>query len=203
MIINKVNNLAGIIITAGFSSRMGEFKPLLIFNDKSFLQNIIEKLDLICEKIIVVTGFKENEILKHVSKFDVKLKSKIEIIRNENYEMGMFTSLQKGLQKINSDWVIYHFVDQPHIPNKFYGEYSNIIDKTNDWIQPINKGRNGHPIIFNHKVSDIIVNSNQNSNLRNVTASDKINKYFWECDYQEILTDIDTPNDYEKLKGIK
>ncbi|MBK7106355.1 MAG: nucleotidyltransferase family protein [Ignavibacteriae bacterium] len=192
----------GIIITAGFSSRMGKFKPLLIFNDKSFLQNIIEKLDLICEKIIVVTGFNENEILNLISIFNVKLKSKIEIIHNENYEMGMFSSLQSGIRNIHSDWVIYHFVDQPNIPYNFYSEFIKQIDIKYDWIQPMNKGRKGHPIIFGRKVISKILEKNYNSNLKELSFDSEINKYFFECDFPEILTDIDTTKDYKNILGI-
>ncbi len=49
----------------------------------------------------------------------------------------MFTSLQTGLTAaINSDWILYHFVDQPGLPNKFYQEFIKQIDDEHNWIQP-------------------------------------------------------------------
>lgn len=46
----------GIILSAGFSKRMDNFKPLAIFNDNTFIQNIILKLNSICDQIIIVTN---------------------------------------------------------------------------------------------------------------------------------------------------
>ncbi|MCB9205900.1 MAG: nucleotidyltransferase family protein [Ignavibacteriales bacterium] len=190
----------GIIITAGLSSRMGELKALLKYNDKSFLLNIVIKLEKICSKIIIVTGYRKDEIENHISNFDQKYKSKIEIVYNPNYELGMFTSLKKGLQLCKSDWIIYHFIDQPNLPNEFYSDFINQKNKSYNWIQPINKGRKGHPILFDKKVVKKIIDSEDNSTLRIISKSNEINKYFYDCDYKEIFTDIDTTNDYEKLK---
>jgi molybdenum cofactor cytidylyltransferase len=200
---NKSFKITGLVITAGLSQRMGSFKPLLKYNKISFLENIIQKLNLICDEIIIVTGFNSEEIFNKLENISNDFAQKLKIVHNVNYEMGMFTSLQKGLENCNSDYIIYHFVDQPNIPNEFYTNFVNQINLDYDWIQPQYKGQNGHPIIFSKKVSEKIIFSSQNSNLRIVSASKEINKYFWECNSEEILTDIDTPKDYELLKDLK
>jgi len=189
----------GIIITAGLSSRMGKFKPLLKYNGLTFLENIISKLDLICSKIIVVTGHNSDKIIENISLLSNDIKSKIKIVNNKNYEKGMFTSLQKGLENCNSNWVLYHFVDQPNLPEQFYKQFIDKIGNNYNWIQPINNERKGHPILFNKQVQKLIIESNENSNLREISKNVKLKKKYWECDFEEIFTDIDTINDFNKL----
>ena len=116
-----------LILSAGLSGRMGKFKPLLNYNGKSFIQNIVFKLYSVCDKIMVVTGYKANEVDENVNQLN--LPSKIEFIYNESFEKGMFTSLQAGLAKaMESDWIMYHFVDQPGLPEVFYKKFVEQID---------------------------------------------------------------------------
>ncbi|MFH1528500.1 MAG: NTP transferase domain-containing protein [Bacteroidota bacterium] len=39
------NKIHGLILSAGLSGRMGKFKPLLHYKGKSFIQNIVFKLN--------------------------------------------------------------------------------------------------------------------------------------------------------------
>ena len=51
-----------LILSAGLSGRMKMFKPLADYKGKTFLNNIIIKLDKICDEIIIVTGFNSDEL---------------------------------------------------------------------------------------------------------------------------------------------
>ena len=177
---------------------MGKFKPLLSYKGKSFIQNIVLRLDSVCDKIIVVTGYKANEVEENVNQLN--LPSKIEFVFNSEYEKGMFTSLQAGLAKaLGSDWIIYHFVDQPGLPEDFYKEFVKQIDDKYNWIQPKIKEQKGHPILIKRNLFQIILDANLNSNLREISNDPMVKKKFWECGYAEIFQDIDTEEDYSKL----
>ncbi len=188
----------GIIISAGLSGRMGKFKPLLNYKGKSFIQNIALKLNSVCDKIIIVTGYNANEVEEDINQLNIN--SKIEFVFNSNYEKGMLTSLQAGLAKaMESDWIIYHFVDQPGLPQKFYTDFIRQIDKDHNWIQPKLKEQNGHPILIRRNLFPIILDAPLNSNLRLISNHPILKKKFWECGYAEIFQDIDTEEDYSKL----
>lgn len=177
---------------------MGKFKPLLNFKGKSFIQNIVLKLNSVCDKIIIVTGYKANEIEGNVNRLDIN--SNIEFVFNPDYEKEMFTSLQAGLAKsIKSDWIIYHFVDQPGLPQKFYTDFVNQIDKHHNWVQPVTGKQKGHPILIKRDLFQIILDAPLNSNLRAISNDSKVRKKFWECGYAEIFQDIDTEEDYSRL----
>ncbi len=189
----------GLILSAGLSRRMERFKPLLSYKGKSFIQKIALKLNSVCDKIIVVTGYKANEVEEDINQLNIN--SKIEFVINPEFEKGMFTSLQAGLRKAdNCDWVLYHFVDQPGLPEVFYKRFVEQIDDEHNWIQPKIKEQNGHPILIRRNLFQIILDAPLNSNLRKISNDPMVKKKFWECGYTEIFQDIDTEEDYSKLK---
>jgi len=192
------NRITGLIIAAGFSSRMGKFKPLLIYKNKSFLNNIVSKLDSICDEIVIVTGYNRDSIERELNSFQTT--NKITTIFNENYQDGMFTSLQTGLRETAScDWVLYHFIDQPTLPNLFYKDFAAEVDNAFDWIQPRYKGRKGHPILLGEKVIKTILSSNPKSNLKQISEEHHFNKKYFDVKISSIFCDVDTKEDYETL----
>ena len=195
---NDKGTVVGLIIAAGYSSRMGKFKPLMQYSGKSFLLNIVNKLDSVCDEIVVVTGHNRNLIETELNSFPNK--NKIKTIYNKNYQDGMFTSLQTGLEHlVDRNWILYHFIDQPNLPTNFYRDFVTQIDNSFDWIQPKYKGKNGHPILMSRKIIDLIIEAPQNSNLKELTTTSNIAKKYWDCNYSEIQDDIDTIELYNKL----
>lgn len=179
---------------------MNSFKPLLKLNDgKTFIQNIAGKLIQVCDEVIIVTGFKSNEIEENLN--SIKQKEKLRFVFNENYQSGMFTSLQAGLKEANSQWHLYHFVDQPSLPLSFYSDFIKQIDNQFNWIQPINNNRKGHPILFDDFVKNKILEISIDKTLRDVTQDNSIKKKFWECDTDLIFQDLDSPKDYKRTKN--
>ena len=191
----------GLLISAGLSGRMGQFKPLMFYEDKPFVVTIVEKLLTVCEKVVVVTGFKSDEVGSVCS---LQFADRVECVFNPNYEKGMFTSLQAGLKKLkDSEWILYHFVDQPFHEEKFYKELVSQIDDNYDWVQPCFNGKEGHPVIFKWNTFEKILTADPSSSLRLIRddGNTKIKK--WECGYSQILNDFDTQSDIEKFNSKK
>ncbi|MBU0474116.1 MAG: NTP transferase domain-containing protein [Bacteroidetes bacterium] len=192
------HNITALITAAGFSSRMGAFKPLLLYYGKSFLVNIIDKLNPICDKIVVVTGYKASLIeteLKSLPEND-----KIQTVFNNNFKDGMFSSLQVGLNNsLDSDWILYHFIDQPNLQTKFYEDLFSQIEDSFDWIQPQFDQKSGHPILLNKRMISIISSLSKTSNLKEISSQTDIRKKYWNCNHPEILNDVDTVDNYIKL----
>jgi len=53
--------------------------------------------------------------------------------------------------------------------------------------------------LLGKQVVNIILNSPIDSNLRKISQQKNIIKKIWECDYPEILEDIDTLEDYKQV----
>jgi len=177
---------------------MKMFKPLADYKNKTFIQNIVLKLHSACDRMIIVTGYRANEVEENVN--ELNLHSKIEFIFNPDYEKGMFTSLQKGISEVKTcDWILYHFVDQPGLQENFYPDLIKQTDSDYNWIQPVNKEQKGHPILLSKELIPLVLNAPINSNLRDISQNPKVKKKYWDCNYEEIFQDIDTDQDYRNL----
>lgn len=193
----KVGIVNAIVLSSGLSSRMGDFKPLLNYNGKPFFAEIICKLESICSSVLLVTGFSSGKLIEEFQRFPEFSKTKT--VYNPDYESGMFSSLQTGLRNLpETDWAIIHMVDQPGLPPEFYNEFVNELDSRYDWIQPLYEGRKGHPIAISSGLFSTILSAPKESTLRNI-FSGEVRRSYWDCRYSGVLTDIDTPEDYQKL----
>lgn len=195
-------NLSAVIISAGKSGRIGKAKAFLQFQDKSFISEIITKVYKVCNKIIIVFGFDSENMKSKLTKenFPFDLLNRLKIVVNKNYELGMFSSLQFGLNQIkDSDYVLIHQVDQPGLPQDFYFEFVEQIEKDADWIQPEFNNKVGHPIIISNKVVRKILSENSDSNLRIFKNQNDLTMKIWKCNYPQIHQDIDTFEDYKNL----
>jgi len=156
----------------------------------------------VCEKIGIITGHKNEQVENEINKFILASnfsKNKIQLIYNSSFEKGMFSSLQAGLKKLSEgNWLLYHFVDQPHIPKDFYLEFTNQIEDGYDWIQPAYSQKKGHPILLNKSLFLTILDSKIKS-LKEISQIPSIKKKIWNCAYPQIVEDIDTKEDYQKL----
>ncbi len=196
-------NISGLIAAAGNSSRMGSDKAFLNINGEYFIQNLIKKLSSICKEVIVVAGENYHNIETYLKEDGYSFQVDVKLIKNENYQAGMFSSLQKGLSKINNaDWVLYHFIDQQSLPIDFYEDLILQTDEKFEWIQPSFEGRKGHPILLSNKIFNRIISAEDFTNLRDLSASEKFIKYIWQCSYPAIFEDIDTPEEYNAMKRI-
>ena len=186
-------DITGVILAAGKSGRMGEWKPLMQYQGKSFLQNILGKLLRVCNSVIIVTGAHHEKLEAFGGTPAVQL------IHNQNYESGMLTSLQTGLSIVQTEFALSHFIDQPHLPIQFYYDFLLCASPNPNWTQPQYRYRAGHPLLFRRDVFPHILNATPDKMLREIRSHESIIRDIIELDYPEILQDIDTPEDYKKF----
>jgi len=101
-----------IILAAGASQRMGKPKPLLRFEDKTFLEQIISVLKLSdVDRITVVLGAKAETIKKSIEL------SGTSIVINEDYERGQLSSLIVAIENApeETEAILVCLVDNPFI----------------------------------------------------------------------------------------
>ena len=152
MEINKhKNKITGILIAAGLSSRMGKLKALLMHNNVTFVVSILNKMLKVCDNVVIVLGHESLKIKEEVIKNIIS--DKVEFVYNSEYSKGMLTSLQAGTNKADdADWILYHFIDQPGLPDEFYKKFIDEIDESCDWMQPRYESRSGHPILIHQNL---------------------------------------------------
>ncbi|GAB4340134.1 MAG: NTP transferase domain-containing protein [Calditrichia bacterium] len=204
-----MSELTGIILSAGFSRRMKAFKPLVLYRGLPFLLQILQKLAPVCRELRVVTGYRSEELQSQTRQLLLQLaeenrpgnrwlevRKKIRFIYNPQYPFGMFSSLKAGISQLSPDSaILYHQVDQPHIPDAFYAELARQYQPEIDWLQPVFQGIPGHPVILGARVLDAVRKAAPNANLRQIKIENHFHILNFETGYQQILSDFDFPND--------
>lgn len=90
------SGLSAIILSAGFSSRMNGFKPLMPCCGKSMLERTIALFqDSGIKDIVVVTGHNSRNVEPVVQKNNAVP------VHNPDFEKGMLSSIQKGVKSIH------------------------------------------------------------------------------------------------------
>jgi molybdenum cofactor cytidylyltransferase len=192
--------VTAVVLAAGYSSRMGCNKYLLPIDGEAMIVHILKKISAVCKRIIVVLGHDEKILRAVISSAAIGTDQQIEFVVNADFQLGMFSSLQRGLRETeNTEWVLYHFGDQPSLPPEFYTEFIEQTGAGKVWIQPKYKDRNGHPILINKKLFSVITSAPVESSLRECLSRISYERYFWRCEYPGVLQDIDTREEFEKL----
>ena len=177
----------GIVLAGGFSSRAKTNKMILLYKDKELVLHTIETMHSVCDKIIVVTGHYHNDLVSLLSNLKY-----VEIVYNETYELGMFSSIKKGVSKTNNDF----FIIPGDAPKVLPITYSGIMSSNKDIVVPSYNRRLGHPIFFRRKYKNEILNTNH-TNLKDFRNAHDF--YILETQDSGILIDVDDLNDYKKL----
>lgn len=195
-----MTQLGAVILAAGFSSRMGMFKPLLPLGDSTVLEHVVRTFKHAEITPIVVTGHNHIEIEALTQKL------KVETVHNPRFEEGMFTSIQSGFAYMaNRDFngVFLLPTDIPLVRSSTltflqadFAENQVLYDL---W-QPAFKGHRGHPPLLKMGLVQKIAAMQSDSNLREALALLPPNRKreITVCD-RYILRDMDYYQDYVTL----
>ena len=188
--------IIGIILSAGESKRMGTPKQLLPWGKNIILQQVIDNAATSrLGKILLVLGAHADEIAGKIT-----ISSKTNIVVNHDFKDGMASSVKYGIKNAPSDTEAYMLLlgDQPFIS-------SGIIDQLLDVyrtgkhgiIIPVYQGKRGHPVIFDAKYKKELL-SIGDQGAKAVVNNHIPDIFEVNVETVDILTDIDTPQDYQK-----
>jgi molybdenum cofactor cytidylyltransferase len=104
--------ISAILLAAGESKRMGQFKQLLRLGEKTFVEHCVDNLIASrVDEVIIVTGHREEEVRVTVADRPVKF------VHNIDYRSGMASSIKCGVQSLSEHTraFVLALVDQPQI----------------------------------------------------------------------------------------
>ena len=113
-----INNIEILILAAGQSSRFGSPKQLAFLGKNTLLQIVIKKAWGIAipsykRSVSVVLGAHSEQIKSHLRSCDYF--DNINILDNNQWQTGLSSSIQRGIQQSNADAVLILLADQPFI----------------------------------------------------------------------------------------
>ena len=187
--------IAGIILGAGLSSRMGEFKLLLAWkDDKPLIWHLVEKLKTLpLEPLILITGHRAEEI-------NALFGETLQLAHNPDYAEGeILSSLKTGLRALPADVdaILVFLGDMPMISPE---TIQTLIDsyQPEKIIVPSYQKQRGHPVMFTKRFFGELLALPANAQPRAVLQANPNAVHVLEVEDEGILIDIDTPDDYKK-----
>lgn len=186
--------IAALIVAAGMSTRMGDFKPMLSIGSISIAQRIIANFHRAgVSKIVMVTGFNATILERHLSG------NGIIFLRNENYETTqMFDSVKIGLEylKDKCEKVLFTPVDVPLFTAR---TVQSLLASGADLACPVCEGQQGHPILLSSHLLPEILNDCGEQGLKGAMDRCSAPLTRIEVDDPGTIHDADTPEDFSAL----
>lgn len=192
---------AALIVAAGLSSRMGQFKPMLPLGDSSIIRTIIGKLKSVdCDPIILVTGHRADELTRHLA--DLGLTT----VHNPDFaSTDMFTSVKLGLAVLNPTVERFFFSpgDVPLFSMKTLQTMSRQMDEDKkSVIIPVHDGRRGHPILIRGALIPRLLTYRGPMGLKGALKTLEEEVGFLKVSDLGITLDADRPQDYQRLLDL-
>ncbi|MDB2495195.1 molybdenum cofactor guanylyltransferase [Flavobacteriaceae bacterium] len=187
---NAKNNITGIILAGGKSSRMGTEKGLILYKNKPFVKHIIEAMKPLVNNIIIICNTRAYE------RFGFKCYE--DLIKNTGPLAGIYT----GLSYSKTDNNLIVSCDIPLVNTVVL---QKLIDQKNDAsevIQLQSQGKNLPLIALYKKSCKVIFKKELHQNQKKVqTALKKCNVKTVLIDgiLEQVTANINTPEDLELL----
>ena len=179
----------GIILAGGYSSRAKANKMALLYHGKPLILSTIETMRSHVSRIVVVTGHHHGTL-----KLVLKDAPDVEVIRNDDYDMGMFSSVKVGLAHTTEDV----FIIPGDVPTVNPGTYGALLKGEGDIRVPSYGEKKGHPIFIDRTLrGDIMKSDVEKTHLK--AFRDAHGYRTVPVDDPGILIDIDTKEDYHRM----
>lgn len=191
------SKIAGIILAAGLSTRMGEPKQLLPFGNSTIIETVVDNmLGAKLETVIVVIGHETEKIRSHIQH------KPIVTVFNPDYREGMLTSAQCGVASLpkSADAFALTLVDAPFITSELVNRVVDAYNETDCGIAvPSYDYRRGHPVIFDRRYAEAILALDEESGgVRSLFKKYANDIHYVTVDTDHVLRDIDYREDYEE-----
>ena len=198
----KADPVAGLVLAAGASSRMGIPKQLLPAGDTLLLERVLaqalrSKLDL----VVLVLGFKAREIRGKIR--SGSLQSNLKIVENTDFKLGISSSIIAGLSHVEKNFahVMILLGDMPYITS---GVINRLVSGYLESGLPLGalkvRGKRSHPVIIGRPFFTALHRLTGDQGARDLFVSHKDHVCLVDPgeDYDDM--DIDTYEDYLKFK---
>jgi molybdenum cofactor cytidylyltransferase len=191
-----MSDVAAILLAAGQSKRMGAFKPLLPFGDKTVVECCLDYLKQGgIETIVVVVGHRADEVREKLKDCHVVFA----LNPDPNSEMGASIAAGTRALSASSAATLIALVDHPAVPQ---GVVSTLIE---NWkrgarlIVPTWHGRGGHPVLVDLGFKPELLNLDSTGGLRALFEAHRDEVKRVPIDSPFIARDMDTWDDYLAL----
>lgn len=196
-----------VVVAAGMSRRMGEFKQLLPWGDvpgNTVIRQVVANLASAgADPVLAVLGHRAEDVAGALAGSPART-----VVAAEYAEREMVGSLQTGLGALlkpgNPAWpgTLLALGDQPHIPVSVIRAVLDQVEITPDKVViPSHAMRRGHPIWLPRALWAGVLDLAPGATLREVLARPAMGIVYVAVETPAVLLDMDTPAMYQQLRG--
>ena len=193
-------DLAAIVLSAGYSSRMDAFKPLLPLGRSTVIETVMSTfLQAGISDITVVLGYRADDLKPVLDRSHVRW------IFNERYDEGMYSSVVSGVSGLYSaradvKGVYLLPVDMPLINSLTIKKITMAYSRSKSHIfYPTYLKQRGHPPLIPSDLFREILEWKGTGGMRAFLKLHEVRASEVEVQDMGILMDIDTPEDYSEI----
>jgi CTP:molybdopterin cytidylyltransferase MocA len=194
-------NFSAIILAAGFSSRMGAFKPLLRIGGKTFIEHAISLFRTSgIEEIVTVVGHRAQEVLPVIQATASRH------VLNENFADGMYVSVQTGVKALKHPGDAFFLlpVDIPLVRPATIRQLTVGFEqhRAPPVCYPLFQSKRGHPPLISARLIGPLLNYAGTGGLREFIRGYEKQSRSIPVEDPFIRLDADTPQDLLRLKQM-
>ena len=191
-----MKDVAALVLAAGRSRRMGQFKPLLPFGDRTVIDHCIDNLRRGgVESIVVVVGHRAADLQHHLQTASVVFAV------NPEPDSEMSDSIARGVSRIpaGTKAILITPADHPAVPAAVVAHIIETWQKGAALVVPTWDGRGGHPVLVDSAFRNELLGLDRSRGLRSLFEShpDQVTRLSADSSY--IARDLDTWDDYVSL----
>lgn len=192
--------ICALVLVAGLSSRMKEFKPLLPFRGKTLIENTIDSvLESGARQVVVVTGHRADELEPLLEE---KYGSRVILTRNPDFAAtDMLQSIRLGCRAMpECDAFFLLPGDMPVVRES---TFRKILSQRNGEISvifPTLDGYRKHPPLVDSRLIPEILAFDRDGGLRQFWKEREAIVRTVSVDDAGVWVDLDTQEDYKKCK---
>jgi molybdenum cofactor cytidylyltransferase len=192
----KDQSVAAILLAAGRSERMGAFKPLLPFGEKSVIEACIQYLKAGgAQHIVVVVGHNADKIRQHI------IDPSVVFAVNSDPTSEMSESIRCGVETLpaSAAAALIALVDHPAVPPDVVKTLVEEWRRGAELIIPTWQGRGGHPVLVDLRWRHELETLDRTSSLKSLFQKEahRVRRVPVPSGY--IARDMDTWDDYARL----
>ncbi len=193
--------IGAVVLAGGLSSRMGQLKVLLPWDERPIINVILDRLrHARMDEIMVVTGHNAEKVRAAIAKEGVRY------THNADYKEGdMLSSLQAGIRALPPGIAACLVVlgDQPQLDIRVISDVvAAYAEGKGTIIAPSFQRRRGHPILIDRMYWPELLDLPQGAAPRDVINAHSDAIAYVNVDNDSILRDIDTPDDYQRERRM-
>lgn len=199
-----MNKIAGLLLAAGASTRMGKPKQMLPAGGMTLLDRVLgQALNSDLDLVVLVLGFSSQKILHHL-RAD-RRHPKLQIIENKRFREGIGSSIIAGLSVVEKDYnhVMIILADMPHITTNLINHLLQSYFESGLPLGALKtKKRRSHPVIISRPFYSHLHELKGDTGARELFTQYPERVCVVQTDNDFVDMDIDTREDYLKFKEM-